>query len=159
MDTTELELERKANIEHLNSILNSYRSVERKSKKILDVIVAVCAIAVYFLFSDLLGGIWGYVLTIAFFGIGVYCVNILGISFKNASISDGKLAYQACVTMERLIEIKKGTYRRYETYIICTDSGTHIDLYRRFAQFYPEYACKDLEKLSKIRVENKDIFD
>jgi len=50
----------------------------------------------------LFGGIWGYILTVAILGIGVYCISALGDSFKNVFVSDGKLAYQACVTMEIL---------------------------------------------------------
>lgn len=159
MDASELEMERKANIEYLNSILAAYRSAERKSKKLLGAIVIVGIIAVYFLFFDLLGGIWGYIVTIAIIGAGAYCVNTLGISFKNGSVSDGKLAYQACVAMEILIEIKNGTYRQYGAHIISTGTGRHLDLYNRFIQLYPEYACNELRRLAKIQVERKDMFE
>lgn len=159
MDTNELELERKANVEYLDSILSAYRSTERRSKKILGIIVIICVVAVYFLFFDLLGGIWGYIVTIAIIGAAAYCVSTLGISFKNGSVSDGKLAYQACVAMEVLIEIKNGTYRQHGVHIVSVGSGGHFDLYKRFIQFYPEYTNRDLEKLAKTKVERNDMFN
>jgi hypothetical protein len=30
-------------------------------------------------------------------------------------------------------------------------------LYKKFIQMYPEYECRDLEKMSKINVEGKDM--
>ena len=159
MNHEELEMERTANLEYLNSILNAFRSAERRSKKILGIIVVVCIIAVYFLFFDLLGGIWGYIVTIALIAAGAYCLDKSGVSFTNDTVSDGKLAYQACVTMEKLIAIEKGTFRQYGTHIITTGSGRHHDLYKQFIQFYPECASVDLEKLSKIEVNPNDIFN
>lgn len=157
MDYNELEIERKEKIQYLNAILNSYRSTERKSKKLLVGIIAFCGVAIYFLFSDLFGGTWGYILTIAILAVGVYCVAKLGISFKNAPVSDGKLAYQACVTMEILIAIEKGTYRQYGVDILCTGQGKHLDLYKQFIQLYHDLASKDLEKLASIEVQLKDM--
>ena len=107
MTEHELKLEEKAYKEHLISLLDIYQSTERRSKKVLGFIAVVCIIAVYFLFFDLLGGIWGYVLAVVFIAMGAYCVDILGISFKNGSMSEGKLAYRTCATMEVLIEIKE----------------------------------------------------
>lgn len=159
MDTHELESEKKINIEKLNSILNAYQNAERKYKKILIFIVVVCAIAIYYMFFDLLGGIWGYVLTVAILGAIAFCVGELGIAFKNNSVSDGKLAYHACVTMEILIAIKEGTYRQYGTHILTTDLGEHHNLYKQFVLMYPEYANKHLEKISKIKVAYKDIYN
>lgn len=111
------------------------------------------------MFFDLFGGIWGYAFTIAIIAIGMLCVEKLDISFKSDSVSDGKLAYHACVTMELLIEIKMGTYRQYGAHILSTDTGKHLDLYNRFVQFYPEYRNKYLEKLAKIEVKHDDMFD
>jgi hypothetical protein len=159
MNHEELEIERAANLEYLNSILSAYRSAERKSKKTLGIIFAMCVIAVYFLFFDLLGGIWGYIATIAILAVGAYCFSKVGISFQNNTVSDGKLAHQACVTMEKLIAIKKGTFRQYGAHIITTGSGKHHDLYMQFIQFYPECASIELERLSKVEVDKGDIFN
>lgn len=158
MEQFELEIEEKNNKEYLVSILDTFGGSQRKSKKILGVIVIICAIALFFMFSELFDGVWGYILTIAILGAGVYCLDSSGILSKISSVSEGKLAYQACVTMEILIAIKNGTYRQYGSHIITTGVGKHIDLYKRFIQVYPEYAeRKELEKLSKIKVELTDI--
>ena len=144
MTEHELKLEEKAYKEYLTSLLDIYHSTERRSKKVLGFIVVVCVVAVYFLFFDLLGGIWGYVLTVVFIAAGVCCIDILGILVKNGSMSDGKLAYRTCVAMEVLIEIKNGTYRKDGVHILTTDTGKYRDLYSRFVHFYPEYECKAL---------------
>ena len=158
MDANKIELERNEYIEYLDSILNAYRSTERKSKKILGFIIVVCVIAAYFMLSDLLGGTWGYILTLAIVLTGAYCVDTLGL-FRNNPASDGKLAYQACITMETLIAIKSETYRPDVARILYTGSGTHLDLYNRFIQLYPECASRDLKKLARIHVKREDIFD
>lgn len=111
------------------------------------------------MFFDLLGGIWGYIFTIAIIGAVVFYVNELGITFKSNTASDGKLAYQACTTMEILIAIKKGTYHQYGAYVLSTGSGEHYNLYKQFISLYPEYKNKSLEKLSKVKVEPKDILN
>ena len=59
--------------------------------------------------------------------------------------------------MEILIAIKKGTYREYGAQILTTGIGKHHDLYKKFIQMYPEFKCRDLEKMSKINVELKDM--
>ena len=56
MNAQDLELERKANIEYLNTILDTYCSIERKSKKVLTLIIFISVVAIYFTFSYLLGG-------------------------------------------------------------------------------------------------------
>ena len=84
MDLNALEIVKKENIETLNQILLVYRGAERKSKFILEIIFAICIFAIYFLLFDLLGGLWGFVLTIAIIAIGVLCVEKLGITFNNA---------------------------------------------------------------------------
>lgn len=157
MDVYELESEQKRRLEYLDSILNSYRSTERKANKSLGAIIIIGAIAMYFMFSYLLGGIWGYVLTIALLGIGVYCAVKLNLPLISTDKFDRRIAYQACVTMEILIEIKKGTYRQFDAHISTTGTGKHHELYKKFICLYPEYASKSLEKLSKIDVESKDI--
>ena len=159
MDAYELEIEQNAAIESLNVILNTYASDERKSKKTLIFIVFACAIGIYFTFYDLLGGIGGYILTIAILSVGAYCLNASGAFSNLVSPSNRKLAYQACITMEMLIAIKQGTYRQYGAHILTTSSGRHNDLYKQFIEFYPEYASKELDKLSKIKVEQSDIFN
>ena len=156
LNKSELETEREKNIEYLDSILSAWRSADRKMKKGFVIIVIVCAIAVYFTFSYLFGDAWGYVATIAVIGAGVFFIDKLGLSFKNDTGSDGKLAYQACVTMEVLIAIKKGTYREYGAHVLTTGTGKHYDVYKQFIQLYPEYKCKALERMSKFEVELKD---
>ena len=157
MNDYELKMEQQANLEYLNSILDSYQSSERKSKKILAIIVVIGGIAIYFMFSNLLGSTLGYILTLVVLGIGVYCLNTSGILSKFCSVPDGKLAYQACVTMEILIAIKHKTYRQYGSHVITTSLGNHIELYNRFIQLYPEYASKTLKKLAKKEVKLDDI--
>ena len=157
MDKNELETEREANLEYLDSILRTWRSADRKMKKGFVFILIVCAIAVYFMFSYILGGVWGYIATIAVIGAGAFFADKLGLSFKKDTWSDGKLAYQACVTMEILIAIKKGTYREHGLHVLTTSTGAHYDLYKQFIELYPEYKCKELEKMSKLEVERKDI--
>ena len=158
MDTNEIILEQEERINYLNTILSTYRGSERKSKKVLSAIVVVVAVAIYFLLFDLLGGIWGYIVTVAILGIGVYCADKAGLSF-NFTATDGKLAYQACVTMEVLVKIKEGTYRTDIANILTTGTGKHIDLYKKFIRLYPEYASKELEKLAKTEVELKDMYE
>ena len=157
MNTNDIIMEQEERINYLNAILSTYRGSERKSKKVLSAIVIVAAIAIYFLFSDLLGGIWGYIVTIAILGIGAYYADKAGLSL-NIADTDGKLAFQACVTMEVLVEIKEGTYRTDIANILTTGTGKHIDLYKKFIRLYPEYASKELEKLAKIEVELKDMY-
>lgn len=158
MEMDDIKLVQDENIEILNQILNAYRGAERKSKRILEVVLAICVAALYFVLFDLLGGLWGLVLTIAVLFIGFLCIENLGITFKNAPESDGKLAYQACVAMWILVEIKKGNYRTDIANVIGVSSGTHLSLYREFIQLYPTFASKELEKLSKINVDRKDMF-
>ena len=157
MNKQELEIERKANVEYLDSILREWRTPKRKMKKGLVFIVIVCAIAVYFAASSLFGGVWGYIATLVVVGAGVFFANELGLSFKNDIWSDGTLAYQACTTMEILIAIKQGTYREYGSHILVTGTGKHYELYKQFIQMYPEYKCQDLEKIAKIEVKQKDL--
>ena len=157
MNAQDLELERKANIEYLNTILDTYCSIERKSKKVLTLIIFISVVAIYFTFSHLLGGTWGYICTIVILMIGIYCLYTLRVASKNLPVSDGKLAYQACITMEHLIEIKKGTYCKHGVHIINTSIGKHLDLYNRFIQYYPEYASNALKRLASVAIEQKDI--
>ena len=159
MDEYELELAEKENIEIINKVLDDYRSTARKSKLALSVIIVVCAIGMYFLLSDVLGGILGYILTIALLGVCCVCVSTLGITFKNAPVSDGKLAYKACIAMETLINIKNGSYAKWGINLIGVEQGKHIDLYNEFIQYYPELASNALKRLSKINIENKDIYN
>ena len=156
MTKQELELEQEVNIDYINDILRAWRSPDRKFRKVFVFIVFVAAIAVYFTASDLLGMTWGYIATIAVLFAACFCADQLGLSFKTEIWSDGKFAYQACLTMEILIAIKKGTYREYGAHILTTGTGKHHDLYQKFIQMYPEYKCRDLEKLSKINVVLKD---
>lgn len=158
METSDIKLVQDENIETLNQILNAYRGAERKNKLILELVLVVCVAALYFALFDLLGGLWGFILTIVILFIGVLCIEKLGITFKNAPESAGKLAYQACVAMWVLIEIKKGNYRTDISNVIGVSSGTHLSLYREFIQLYPTFASKELEKLSKINVDRKDMF-
>lgn len=157
MDLNALEIVKKENVETLNQILEAYRGAERKSKIILEIILVICAVALYFVLFDLLGGLWGFVLTIAVIAIGVLCVEKLGITFNNAPMSDAKLAYQASVAMWILIEIEKGTYRTDIANVIGVSSGNHVVLYRNFIKLYPEFASKSLEKLAKIETTYKDM--
>ena len=152
----ELELEREINIEYLNDILKAWRSPDRRLRKLFVLIVIVAVIAVYFTASDWFGMTWGYIATIVVLFAAFFCADQLGLSFKAKIWPDGKFAYQACVTMEILIAIKKGTYREYGAHILTTGTGKHHDLYRKFIQMYPEYKCRDLEKMSKISVALKD---
>ena len=157
MTKHELELEREVNIEYLNDILKAWRSPDRRLRKLFVFIVIVAVIAVYFTVSDWFGMTWGYIATIAVLFATFMCADQLGLSFKTEIWPDGKFAYQACVTMEILIAIKKGTYREYGVHILTTGTGKHHDLYKKFIQMYPEYNCRDLEKMSKINVELKDM--
>lgn len=158
MDELEIKTVKMARINELNQILAIYRSEARKSKKLLAFLGIIVAIALYFMFYELLGGIWGYVLTFVIIGVSVYCINTLGISFKNATVSDGKLAYRACVAMEELINIRKGVANEYGVNFICVSEGTHLELYREFSRLYPELSNKDLEKLARMHVKHEDIF-
>ena len=157
MTKQELELEREVNIEYLNDILKAWRSPDRRLRKLFVFIVIIAVIAVYFTASDWFGMTWGYIATIALLVAAFMCADQLGLSFKTEIWPDGKFAYQACVTMEILIAIKKGTYREYGAHILTTGTGKHHDLYKKFIQMYPEYECRDLEKMSKINVEGKDM--
>ena len=159
MDTYELELVQKEQFEKLNWILESYRSTSRNSKRLLECVIFVAAIALYYFFVDILGRLWGFILAIVVIGAGFYCIESLDISLKNTSIPNGKLAYHACVAMESLIKIKRGTYSEYGINFIGVSHGKHLSLYKEFVQLYPELANKDLEKLSKIRVSQSDILN
>ncbi len=157
MTKQELELEREANIDYLNDILRAWRSPNRRLRKVFVFVVVLAAIAVYFTACDLLGMTWGYIATIVVLFAACFCADQLGLSFKTEIWPDGKFAYQACVTMETLIAIKKDTYREHGAHILTTSTGKHHDLYKKFIQMYPEYKCRDLEKISKINVELKDM--
>ena len=157
MDVNEIKLEQEERINYLNAILCTYRGSKRKSRQVLSVVGVIAAIAIYFLFFDLIGGIWGYIATVAIIGIGVYCAGKAGLSF-NGSASEGKLAYQASATMEVLVKIKEGTYRTDIANILITGTGKHIDLYKKFIQLYPEFASKELEILAKTEVGLKDMY-
>lgn len=157
MTKQELELERKVNIDYLDDILRAWRSPDRRLRKVFVLIVVLATIAVYFTACDLLGMTWGYIATIVVLLTACFCADQLGLSFKTKIWSKGKFAYQACVTMEILIAIKKGTYREYGVHILTTGTGTHQQLYKEFIQMYPEYTCRDLEKMSKISVELNDM--
>ena len=158
MDLDALKILKKENIEALNQILEEYRGAERKSKMVFEIILIVCAAALYFVLFYLLGGLWGFVLTIAIIAIGILCVEKLGITFNNAPMSDTKLAYRASVAMWALVEIEKGTYRTDIANVIGVGSGSHIGLYKKFIQLYPEFASKSLEKLAKIETTYKDMY-
>ena len=110
MDAHELEVYRKERIDNLNNVLDMYRSSQRKSKFILGIIVFICIAALYFLFTSRLGSLWGTLLTLVVLFIGLGCVMNLGISFNNAPMSDGQLSCYACISMDALIKINKGTY-------------------------------------------------
>ena len=120
MTKQELELEREVNIDYLNDILKAWRSPDRRLRKVFVFVVILAAIAVYFTASDLLGMTWGYIATIAVLFAAYFCADQLGLSFKTEIWPDGKFAYQACVTMEILIAIKKGTYREYGVLMFST---------------------------------------
>ena len=157
MTKQELELEREVNIDYLNDILRAWRSPDRKIRKVFVLVVVLATIAVYFTASYLLGMTWGYISTIVVLIVAYFCADQLGLAFKTKIWSDGKFAYQACVTMEILIAIKKGTYRECGAHILTTGTGKHNDLYIEFIQMYPEYKCRDLERMSKINVELRDM--
>ena len=157
MTKQELDLEREVNIEYLNDILKAWRSPDRRMRKLFVFIVILTVIAVYFTVYYLFGKTWGYIATIAILFVAFFCAAQLGLSFKAEIWSNSKFAYQACVTMEILIAIKKGTYREYGAHILTTGTGKHHDLYKKFIQMYPEFKCRDLEKMSKINVELKDV--
>ena len=159
MTKRELELEREANIDYLDDILKAWRSPDRRLRKRIVFIVILAVIAVYFVTSDLFGVTLGYIATIAVLFAAFFCAKQLGLSFKTEIWSDGKFAYQACVTMEILIAIKKGTCRECGAHILTTGTGKHHDLYKKFVQMYPEYKCRDLERISKINVELKDMHN
>lgn len=159
MTQQELEIERDINIEYLNDILKAWRSPDRRLRKLFVFIVALAVIVIYFAASVLLGTIWGYIVTIVFIYIAFICADQLGLSFKTKIWSDGRFAYQACVTMEILIAIKNGTYREhFGVHFITIGTGKHYELYKKFIQNYPSYKCRDLEKISKIKIELKDIY-
>ena len=158
MTKQELELEREVNVEYLDAILKAWRSPDRKLRKVFVLIVFLAAIAVYFTATDLFGMTWGYIATIGVLFAAFFCADQLGLSFKTKVWPDGKFAYQACTTMEILIAIKKGTYRECGVHFLTTGTGKHYDLYKKFIQMYPEYKCRDLEKISKISIEQKDIY-
>ena len=63
----ELELIKKERLENLNQILDLYRSTSRKSKRVLEIILVLAGVALYWTLFDLLDGFWGFVLTIASF--------------------------------------------------------------------------------------------
>lgn len=159
MTQFELELEQESNIEYLQSLICAWRSEGRMAKKLFIFIGFVCAVAVYFTFSFLLGDIWGYIATIVVFFASAYCADTLGVSFKSNTASDGKFAYEACVTMEILIEIYKGTYRQNGVHIISIGTGKHRALYKEFIHYYPDYKCRALAKLATINVKHEDIFN
>lgn len=157
MTKQELDLEREVNIEYLDAILKAWHSPDRKMRKIFVFILFLGAIAIYFTSSFLFGNTWGYIITIVVVIVGLFCAVQLGISFKTEIWSDGKFAYQACVTMEILIAIKEGTYREYGVHILTTGTGKHHNLYKNFIQMYPEYKCLALQRMSRINIESKDI--
>lgn len=158
MTNEKLELCRKERIEDLNNVLNIYRSSQRKSKYVLGIIVFACVAALYFLFTNLFGGFWGYILTLIAFCVGVYCVMNLGISFNNAPMSDGQLSCYACIAMDALIKIKKGTYNP-QVNMVHIGEGDHLNMFREFTKLYPELASNDLKKISKINITRKDLND
>ena len=122
-----------------------------------SVLPVIIVIALYWFLSDFLGGVWGYILTFAIIGIGLFCIETLNISFANTPISDGKLAYRACVAMDALIQIKEGTYATSGVHIITVGQGKHLPLYERFTLLYPEFRSKHLQKLSKIETTYEDM--
>lgn len=158
MDIHELEIVQKQHIDKLNQVTEAYRNTERRKKKILIFIIYMCIVAFYFLLSDLFGGTWGYILTIAIIGAGIYCISSLGFVFKNTPVSDGKLAYQACISMEILIKIKKETYRTDISNVLTVGSGKHLSLYNEFIELYPEFISNDLERLAKTNIDNTDVY-
>ena len=110
-------------------------------RKVFVLVVVLAAIAVYFTVSNLFGMTCGYIATIVVLLVSYFCADQLGMSFKTKIWSDGKFAYQACVTMEILIAIKKGIYREFGAHILTTGTGKHHDLYKTFIQIYPEPQC------------------
>ena len=157
MYSNALETAKQENIETLNRILEAYRGAERKSKIVLEIILAIGAVALYLVLSNLLGGVWGFILTFVIVSAALLCVEKLGITFNNAPMSDAKLAYQASVAMWILIEIENGTYRTDIANVIGVASGNHIALYKKFIQLYPTFASKSLEKLAKIETTYMDM--
>ena len=157
MESTDIKIVQNEHIEILNQILQTYRGVERKSKRVLEIVLAICGVAIYFMLFDLLGGILGFVLTFAIIAVGILCIEKLGITFFNAPLPDAKLAYQASVSMWVLIEIKRGNYRTDIANVIGVSSGNHIKLYNDFIQLYPEFRSKALKKLAKIETTYKDL--
>ena len=155
----ELNARRDEYIEDLNTALEAYCSVSRKSKRVLEFILFICVVALYFLLSDLFGRTLGFILTFIVLAIAAYCISTLEISFKNTSVSDGKLAYHACIAMEALIEIKNGTYSKFGFHIIGIEEGKHQKLYKEFAQLYPELASQNLKRLARITVTREDMYD
>lgn len=155
MSEQELCEAREEAFDNLDQIIQAYHSTDRKNKKLLALVCLIGAAAVYWLAFDFLGGFWGYVVTIALVGIGVYCFSQ---SFSaSASISDPKLAYTACIAMEKLIKIHEGTYCASGIHIIGISTGTHKELYRQFIRYYPNWDFKALRKLSNINIHYKDL--
>lgn len=159
IELQEINAHRDEYIEDLNTASEAYRGVSRKSKRVLVFISFVCAAALYFAFSDWFGDTLGYIFTIAIVMIIAYCIDTLGVTVKNKTMTDGKLAYHACVAMKALIKIKNGTYSVYRYNIIGVKEGKHNELYKEFAQLYPELASKSLKSLSKITVTREDMYD
>lgn len=159
MDLQDLKLCKNERIDELNKVIEEYQSSNRKAANILVFVLFGCVSALYFLLFDLFGGILGYALLIATIIIIAYCVDALGISFKKAPIPEGKLAFRACIAMEALIKIKKGTYSEYGVNIIGVSEGTHPQLYEEFARLYPALASKELKKLARITVTHADMFN
>ena len=158
MDAHELEVCRKERIDNLNNVLSMYRSSQRKNKFILGIIVFICIAALYFLFTSWLGSLWGTLLTLVVLFIALGCVMNLGISFNNAPMSDGQLSCYACIAMDALIKIKKGTYDP-KFNIVHVGEGEHLNLYKEFAKLYPNLASNDLKRISKINITRKDLND
>ena len=104
------------------------------------------------------GGVWGYILLVAIIAIVVYCINIFDISFNKAPISDGKLAYRACIAMEALIDLKNGTYSECGLNFVSVGEGKHSALYNEFVSLYPELASKDLRRLANTTIDRSDMF-
>ena len=158
MDSQKLEEYRDEYIEVIKAVLEEYSGANRKSLSALSGVILICGIALYILFFDLFGGFWGYILVIGLFVVVWLCCKTLGISFKNApTVSDGQLAYHACVAMEALIKIKKGTYPLNGFNRTGVGEGRHPKLYKEFARLYPELASKNLKSLARIAITRTDI--
>ena len=135
-------------IAKLNALLNEYRFSDKILSLVLSLIIMVVVLSVWLLVQHYI------ILLVIVFAVAGIAMRY-GITVKRPPIPEGKLAYEVCLIMEALVDLKNNPNREYR--ILKVGTGQHKKLYKEFIELYPHIASRKLKRLSSVSVQSKDI--